>query len=112
MTVFFLVLLVLPSPLLCTISYGHGKKQISSALWGVDGTEMAHIGVFAHEMGHFFGLPDLYDTDSEGIGYGSGLGAYCLMSNSWGFDNSQQYIPLMRYYFVCLSLFPKQQKTL
>ncbi|MDI6735666.1 MAG: M6 family metalloprotease domain-containing protein [bacterium] len=38
------------------------------------------IGVFAHELGHVFGLPDLYDTgeDSEGIGKWS-----LMSSGSW-----------------------------
>ena len=36
-----------------------------------DGATMIQIGVFCHEFGHAFGLPDLYDTDgsSEGIGH-------------------------------------------
>lgn len=38
------------------------------------------IGVFCHELGHAFGLPDLYDTD--GSSYGTG--AWSLMSSgSW-----------------------------
>lgn len=38
------------------------------------------IGVYCHEMGHGFGLPDLYDTDnsSYGIGYWS-----LMASGSW-----------------------------
>lgn len=48
-----------------------------------DATTMIQIGVFAHEFGHAFGLPDLYDTS----GKGSGLGNWCLMaSGSWGGD--------------------------
>jgi M6 family metalloprotease-like protein len=44
---------------------------------------MIQIGVFAHEFGHAFGLPDLYDT----TGKTSGLGNWCLMaSGSWGGD--------------------------
>ncbi|MFN7925401.1 MAG: M6 family metalloprotease domain-containing protein [Bryobacteraceae bacterium] len=52
-----------------------------------DGSTMIQIGVFSHEFGHAFGLPDLYDTDSNN-GTSAGLGAWCLMaSGSWGGDN-------------------------
>jgi immune inhibitor A len=38
------------------------------------------IGVYAHELGHGFGLPDLYDTDQSS----NGIGKWCLMSyGSW-----------------------------
>lgn len=51
-----------------------------------DGSTMVQIGVFAHEFGHAFGLPDLYDTDASN-GRSSGLGGWCLMaSGSWGAD--------------------------
>lgn len=42
--------------------------------------EDGKIGVFAHELGHVFGLPDLYDYDydSEGVGYWS-----IMASGSW-----------------------------
>jgi immune inhibitor A len=46
------------------------------------------IGVFCHELGHIFGLPDLYDTDYSS----QGVGAWCLMSygawNGPGADGS------------------------
>jgi M6 family metalloprotease-like protein len=51
-----------------------------------DGATMIQIGVFAHEFGHAFGLPDLYDTDRDN-GASSGLGNWCLMAGgSWGGD--------------------------
>lgn len=40
------------------------------------GGSMVEIGVFCHEFGHAFGLPDLYDLD----GGGQGLGHWCLMA--------------------------------
>jgi M6 family metalloprotease-like protein len=41
---------------------------------------MIEIGVFCHEFGHAFGLPDLYDTD----GGGQGIGNHGLMgSGNW-----------------------------
>ena len=42
------------------------------------------IGVFCHELGHIFGLPDLYDTDESS----RGVGAWCLMAyGSWNGSN-------------------------
>ena len=47
-----------------------------------DGTSLAEIGVFAHELGHGFGLPDLY---SVGHAFHKGIGKWGLMgSGSWG----------------------------
>jgi M6 family metalloprotease-like protein len=52
------------------------------------GTTMIQIGVFAHEFGHAFGLPDLYDTD-DANGDSQGLGNWCLMAaGSWGGDGN------------------------
>ncbi len=56
--------------------------------FGCDGSSMIQIGVFAHEFGHAFGLPDLYDTD-RGNGDSEGIGNWCLMAGgSWGGDGA------------------------
>lgn len=43
------------------------------------------IGVFAHEFGHIFGLPDLYDTDNSS----EGVGNWCLMAGGAYGGNGQ-----------------------
>lgn len=50
------------------------------AFRGGSGTSITRIGVICHEMGHFFGLPDLYDYSSST----EGLGDWSIMaSGSW-----------------------------
>jgi M6 family metalloprotease-like protein len=59
-----------------------------------DGSTMIQIGVFAHEFGHAFGLPDLYDTD-ETNGDSEGIGNWCLMAGgSWGGDGASPEKPV------------------
>ncbi|MCK6483328.1 MAG: M6 family metalloprotease domain-containing protein [Phycisphaerae bacterium] len=51
------------------------------ALHGSSGSTLTRIGIVVHEMGHLFGLPDLYDIDYTS----KGVGAWCGMADSWGF---------------------------
>ncbi|HKJ00968.1 MAG TPA: M6 family metalloprotease domain-containing protein, partial [Longimicrobiales bacterium] len=51
------------------------------------------IGVFTHELGHAFGLPDLYDTYDDD-GKTSGAGNWDLMATgSWGCDGRSAALP-------------------
>jgi len=46
------------------------------------GSDMTTVGVFAHELGHVLGLPDLYDTDASS----EGIGQWSLMAaGAWNF---------------------------
>jgi M6 family metalloprotease-like protein len=57
------------------------------------GGELNEIGVFTHELGHAFGLPDLYDTDASN-GRHAGAGIWDLMaSGSWGCNDGSPSTP-------------------
>lgn len=62
------------------------RYYIVPAFWDVSGAAPVRIGVICHELGHFLGLPDLYDRDP---GPGAGIGSHGLMANSWGFSGTQ-----------------------
>ena len=64
------------------------------------GGVLNEIGVFTHELGHAFGLPDLYDTCNGGsecpddFARTSGAGIWDLMaSGSWGCNNASPNLP-------------------
>lgn len=53
-------------------------------IYNCGGNALNEIGVFTHELGHAFGLPDLYDT-FDGDGKTNGAGNWDLMATgSWG----------------------------
>jgi immune inhibitor A len=63
--------------------------SIQPEFWSTPGD--ITIGVYAHEIGHVFGLPDLYDLD----GSSRGIGKWSLMANgSWNgyFGNSPAHL--------------------
>jgi M6 family metalloprotease-like protein len=70
---------------------GGGNIQIDDytiqGAQGCGGGTPLEIGTFAHETGHIFGLPDLYDT--QGSSPSQGLGDISLMaSGSWNTQSS------------------------
>jgi len=58
-----------------------------------DNTSLNEIGVFVHEAGHAFGLPDLYDTRSSGARH-NGAGNWDLMgTGTWGCNGNTAWRP-------------------
>ncbi len=63
-----------------------GDYACEPEISGVVSGGLIEIGVFCHEFGHLFGLPDLYNTNSS---TDQGLGNWCLMAGgSWGGDGT------------------------
>ena len=67
------------------------RYYVSSGLRNKCGSDIVRMGIICHKLGHYLGLPDLYDATFEG----SGVGAYDVMSQSWGFDGTGMYPPYL-----------------
>ncbi|KAL7553178.1 hypothetical protein ACHAWF_016431 [Thalassiosira exigua] len=67
------------------------RFYVSSSLRNKCGSDIVRIGVLCHEIGHYLGLPDLYDTTFKG----KGLGGFDFMSQSWGLDATGKYPPAL-----------------
>jgi M6 family metalloprotease-like protein len=66
---------------------------MQSAVGGADACtagQLMSIGTVAHETGHAFGLPDLYDTDLRSPGVTQGVGEWSLMGSG---NYTQPYSP-------------------
>ncbi|MCB9683226.1 MAG: M6 family metalloprotease domain-containing protein [Alphaproteobacteria bacterium] len=53
------------------------NEQNGLGLFGINLGDMHPMGTFAHEFGHLFGLPDMYDADQSS----AGLGTWDLMAS-------------------------------
>jgi M6 family metalloprotease-like protein len=77
------------------LTFRNNKKldtySCSPELLGNSGSDITHIGVICHEMGHVFGAPDFYDVDdSKSGGSFIGTGNWDLMgSGSWNGDDNR-----------------------
>lgn len=65
------------------------RYACNNELKGYRGTELAGIGTFCHEFSHCLGLPDFYDTSSEGNAFG--LDAWSVMD--YGCYNNDGHTP-------------------
>ena len=62
----------------------------SPELQGHSGSNISHIGVACHEIGHVLGAPDFYDIDYASNGQYPGMGNWDIMAGgSWGGVNGQ-----------------------
>ena len=63
------------------------RYNVNPAFFGTNPNrqQIARIGVIAHEIGHFLGLGDFYDT----TGNSAGLHVYDTMASSWGVLGTQ-----------------------
>ncbi|MDD6104443.1 MAG: M6 family metalloprotease domain-containing protein [Bacteroidales bacterium] len=62
--------------------------SITSELRASEGEEYAGIGNFCHEMGHFLGLPDLYDVDNDINGKSRGLWGTTSLMDSGNYNDN------------------------
>ncbi len=68
-----------------------GQYMTAPELQGATGTRLCGIGTLCHEMGHFLGLPDFYDTNGSKSGNSGGVYGFSLMGE--GAHNNDGHTP-------------------
>ncbi len=68
-----------------------GQYMTAPELQGSSGTRLCGIGTLCHEMGHFLGLPDFYDTNGSRSGSAGGVYGFSLMGE--GAHNNDGHTP-------------------
>lgn len=68
-----------------------GSYMAVPELSGTSGTHLDGIGLVCHELGHFLGLPDFYDTDFATGGHAGGVYGFSLMGR--GLYNNNGHTP-------------------
>lgn len=58
-----------------------GQYIATAELRGASGTALSSIGSICHELGHFLGLPDFFDTDNASGGNAGGPYGFSLMGS-------------------------------
>lgn len=68
-----------------------GQYILTPELSGASGVRLSSIGSICHELGHYLGLPDLYDTNSTRQGNAGGVYSFSLMGT--GLYNNDGHTP-------------------
>lgn len=68
-----------------------GQYILSPELAGKKGIRLSSIGSLCHELGHYLGLPDFYDTDNSQQGNAGGVYGFSLMGS--GLYNNDGHTP-------------------
>ena len=78
-----------------------GQYILAPELAGASGVNLAGIGPLCHELGHYLGLPDWYDTDGAQRGNAGGVYSFSLMGSGL-YNNDNHTPPMLNALELCL----------
>lgn len=78
-----------------------GQYILAPELAGASDTQLVGIGSLCHELGHFLGLPDWYDTNGTELGNAGGVYGFSLMGTGL-YNNDNHTPPTLNALELCL----------